>query len=60
MSEGKKLTEEKIENKELEAAEAENIGTDGDVEGYKVCTSHSQRCTHDCWFLHNAVASAVE
>ena len=60
MSEEKKLTEEKIENKELEAAEAENNGTDGDVEGYKVCTTYTQRCSQDCWFLHNAVASAVE
>ncbi len=52
--------EKKIENRELEAAETVNDGAGEDVEGYKVCTTFKQRCAHDCWFLHNAVASAVE
>lgn len=60
MSEEKKLAEEKIENKGLEAAETENDGTGEDVEGYKVCTTYTQRCSQDCWFVHTAVASAIE
>lgn len=37
------------------------VQEDGEeVEGYKTCTTYVQRCNQDCWFLHNAVASAVE
>lgn len=59
MSEEKKLAEEQIENRELGAMETDG-GNPEDVEGYKVCTSYTQRCSQDCWFVHTAVASAVE
>lgn len=57
MSEEKKMTNGKVENSETQIPAKENAD---DVEGYAVCTTYAQRCTQDCLFLHNAVASAIE
>lgn len=31
-----------------------------EIEGYRYCSTHKQKCLNDCWFLHNSVASDIE
>ena len=47
-------------NNSVENVNAEEVLENLDVQGYKYCTSHKQKCLNDCWFLHNSVASDVE
>lgn len=45
---------------EMEESDLNENSEQEEIEGYKKCSNHKQKCLTDCWPFHNSLISDIE